>query len=88
MRIYALENLSNITISNVWIEEFGSCDGYENLGISESFMPMMTDDSGNNVTVTGFVISNFMVGGEKVTLDTASTVGQLYWDAAFDVTIE
>ncbi|CAD0096302.1 unnamed protein product [Aureobasidium mustum] len=88
MRIYALENLNNITISNVWIEEFGSCDGYENLGISESFMPMMTDDSGNNVTVDGFVISNFMVGDEKVTLDTASTVGQLYWDAAFDVTIQ
>ncbi|KAK6002825.1 hypothetical protein QM012_001575 [Aureobasidium pullulans] len=88
MRIYALENLSNITISDVWIEKFGSCDGYENIGISESFMPMMTDENGNNVTVDGFVISNFMVGDEKVTLDTASSVGQLYWDATFDVTIE
>jgi len=88
MRIYALENLSNITISNVWIEEFGSCGGYENIGISESFMPAMTDDSGNNVTVDNFVISNFIVGDEKVSLDTASTTGQLYWDPAFGVTIQ
>ena len=88
MRIYALENLSNITISNVWIEEFGSCGGYENIGISESFMPAMTDDSGNNITVDSFVISNFIVGDEKVSLDTASTTGQLYWDPAFDVTIQ
>ncbi|KAH0033730.1 glycoside hydrolase family 49 protein, partial [Aureobasidium melanogenum] len=88
MRIYALENFSNITISNVWIEEFGSCSGYEELGISESFMPAMTNANGENVTVEGFVISNFMVGDEKVTLDTASTVGQLYWDAAYGVTIE
>ena len=88
MRIYALENLSNITISNVWIEEFGSCGGYQNIGISQSFMPAMTDGNGNNVTVDGFVISNFNVGDEKVSLDTASTTGQLYWDPAFDVTIE
>ncbi|KAI5242099.1 glycoside hydrolase [Aureobasidium subglaciale] len=87
MRIYALENLSNITISNVWIEEFGSCNGFEDIGISESFMPAMTDASGNNVTVEGFVIENFVVGDEKVTLDTASTTGNLYWNAAFDVTI-
>ncbi|KAG9942352.1 Isopullulanase complexed with Isopanose, partial [Aureobasidium melanogenum] len=88
MRIYALENFSNITISNVWIEEFGCCTGYEAVGIPESFMPAMTDSSGNNVTVDGFIISNFMVGDEKVTLDTASTVGHLYWDAAYGVTIE
>jgi hypothetical protein len=88
MRIYALENLSNITISNVWIEEFGSCDGYEDIGISESFMPMMTDSNGGNVTVDGFVIGNFYVGDEKVTLDTASMTGHLYWDPAFDVTIQ
>lgn len=88
MRVYALENFSNITISNVWIEEFGCCSGYESMGISESFMPAMTDANGKNVTVEGFVISNFMVGDEKVTLGTASTVGQLYWNAAYDVTIE
>jgi hypothetical protein len=88
MRIYALENLSNITISDVWIEEFGSCDGYENIGISESLMPAMTDGYGNDVDVDGFVISNFYVGNEKVSLDTASTTGHLYWDPAFDVTIQ
>jgi hypothetical protein len=88
MRIYALENLSNFTVSDVWIEEFGSCDGYEDIGISESFMPAMTDAHGNNVTVDGFIISNFCVGDEKVSLDTASTTGQLYWNPAFDVTIQ
>ena len=88
MRIYALENLSNITISNVWIEELGGCDGYQSIGISQSFMPAMMDGNGNNVTVDGFVISNFNVGDEKVSLDTASTTGQLYWDPAFDVTIQ
>ncbi|KAG9909554.1 Isopullulanase complexed with Isopanose, partial [Aureobasidium melanogenum] len=88
MRIYALENFSNITISDVWIEEFGCCSGYEETGIPESFMPAMTDSNGKNVTVKDFVISNFMVGDEKVTLDTASTVGHLYWDAAYGVTIE
>ncbi|KAG9696778.1 Isopullulanase complexed with Isopanose, partial [Aureobasidium melanogenum] len=88
MRIYALENFSNITISDVWIEEFGCCSGYEEIGIPESFMPAMTDANGKNITVDGFVISNFMVGDERVTLNTASTVGHLYWDAAYDVTIE
>lgn len=87
MRIYALENFKNITISDVYIEEFGGCE-YENIGIPDSFMPAMTDAHGNNVTVEGFVISNYMVGDEKVTLDTASTVGHLYWDAAYGVTIE
>lgn len=86
-RIYALENLSNITIANVWIEEFGSCDGYEDIGISKSFIPAMTDAGGNRVTVENFVVEDFMVGSEKVTLDTASTVGRLFWDPAFDVTI-
>lgn len=88
MRIYALENLHNITVSNVWVEEFGSCDGYENIGISESFMPAMTDGNGNNITVEGFIIEDFMVGDKKVTLDTASTVGNLYWNPDFDVTIQ
>ncbi|THZ23110.1 glycoside hydrolase [Aureobasidium pullulans] len=88
MRIYALENLHNITISNVWVEEFGSCDGYENIGISESFMPAMTDGNGDNITVEGFIIEDFMVGDKKVTLDTASTVGNLYWNPDFDVTIQ
>ncbi|KAI4724371.1 glycoside hydrolase [Aureobasidium sp. EXF-10728] len=88
MRIYALENLNNFTISNVWIEEFGSCDGYEDIGISDSFMPLMSDGNGNNITVDGFVISNFIVGDEKVSLETASTAGHLYWDPAFEVTIE
>jgi hypothetical protein len=51
-------------------------------------MPAMTDGYGNDVDVDGFVISNFYVGNEKVSLDTASTTGHLYWDPAFDVTIQ
>lgn len=88
MRIYALENLRNITLSDFSIEEFGSGNGYEDIGISDSFMPDMTDAQGNKIVVEDFVISNFTVGGVKVTLNTASQVGNLYWAADLGVTVE
>jgi hypothetical protein len=43
VRIYALKNLGKITVSDFWIEEFGSCGGHGNPGVSESFMSAMTD---------------------------------------------
>ncbi|KAF1355286.1 glycoside hydrolase [Delphinella strobiligena] len=87
-RIYALENLANITLANFWIEGFGSGNGYDDVGIPESFMPAMRDAGGKEVSVGGFVIRDFFVGVEKVGLETAGSVGRLFWDDGFGVTIE
>lgn len=79
-RIYALENLKNLTIRNAWIEEFAP----SSLGTTESELPAFYDSaSGAEVNVSNFVIENFIVGSTKVTANNAASVGQIQVDSSY-----
>ncbi|CRG91629.1 hypothetical protein PISL3812_08679 [Talaromyces islandicus] len=79
-RISALENLANLTISNVWIEEFAPSD----LNTTQSEMPVFYDSvSGAQVEVSNFVIEDFLVGTTKITAENAESVGQINVDPTY-----
>jgi hypothetical protein len=63
MRICPLANYYNVVIENVSLESFS----VRTNGIYESELPVFTDASGNAVSMTGFVIRGFTVGGESIT---------------------
>ncbi|KUI60894.1 Isopullulanase [Cytospora mali] len=62
MRIVPLANYHNITIENVSLGNFST----RSTGIYRSELPLWTDGSGNNVSLTDFVIRNFTVGGQRI----------------------
>ncbi|KAI1429091.1 dextranase precursor [Xylaria sp. FL1777] len=63
MRIVPLTNYENLLIENVSLDQFS----VRTTGIYESQLPIWTDGSGQSISMNGFVISNFTVGGVKIT---------------------
>ncbi|KAI9833151.1 MAG: hypothetical protein M1819_003773 [Sarea resinae] len=61
-RICPLANFQNFNIENVTIESFPIASS----GISDSELVAFTDSSGQSVSLSNFVISNFYVGDTKV----------------------
>ena len=61
-RIVSLQNIEDFTIENVQIEEFP----VESTGTGQSEVPLMFDERGSSVSITGFTVSGFEVGGTKV----------------------
>ena len=64
-RIVPLANIENLLIENVSIDSFSVATN----GIHESQIPVFTDASGNLVSITGFVVSNYLVNGTPITQD-------------------
>ncbi|KAI9744672.1 MAG: hypothetical protein M1818_002201 [Claussenomyces sp. TS43310] len=64
-RICPLANFDNFLIENVTIDEFP----VETTAIKDSELPMFTDDTGNQVSMSGFVIKNYYVNGTKISFD-------------------
>ncbi|ROW05903.1 hypothetical protein VPNG_07996 [Cytospora leucostoma] len=62
LRIVPLANYENVTIENVSLGNFST----RSTGIYRSELPTWTDGDGNNVTISGFTIRNFTVGGEHI----------------------
>ncbi|KAI0162057.1 dextranase [Xylariaceae sp. FL1272] len=62
MRIVPLANYEDVTIENVSLEQFP----VRTTGIYQSELPTWTDGSGTQVSMSGFVISGFTVGGVKI----------------------
>lgn len=80
-RIYALETLKNLLISNAWIEEFAPSD----LNTTQSLLPAFYDAvTGDQVGVMNFTIQNFVVGSTKITASNAVSVGQIDIDPSYD----
>ncbi|KAK5999151.1 Isopullulanase [Cladobotryum mycophilum] len=79
-RIYALQNLENITIKNVWVESWEPAE----MDTTESRLPPFYDvKTGNQVSISNFVISGFTVGNTPVTASNAATVGQVKVDPSY-----
>jgi hypothetical protein len=62
MRICPLANYDNVVIENVSLESFS----IDTNGIYRSELPVFTNASGAAVTITGFVIRGFTVGGVSI----------------------
>ncbi|KAI1261668.1 dextranase precursor [Xylariaceae sp. FL1019] len=62
MRIVPLTNYEDVRIENVSLEQFP----VRSTGIYESQLPIWTDESGAQISMSGFVISNFTVGGVAI----------------------
>ncbi|KAK9367923.1 glycoside hydrolase [Lipomyces kononenkoae] len=83
-RIYALQNLDNIIIKNVWIEEFEP----SSLNTTQSWMPVFYDyNNGKQVTVTNFVIEGVSVGNTTITANNAAIVGQIDVDPVYAASV-
>lgn len=79
-RISVLENLSNLTISNTWIEKFAP----SSLNTTQSWLPVFYDAvSGAQANVSNFVIRDFLVGKTKITAHNAKSVGQIRVDSSY-----
>ncbi|TGJ78978.1 hypothetical protein E0Z10_g9785 [Xylaria hypoxylon] len=63
MRIVPLTNYEGVLIENVSLEQFS----VRTTGIYRSELPVWTDGSGQPISMSGFVISNFNVGGVQIT---------------------
>ncbi|KAI0487713.1 dextranase precursor [Xylaria cf. heliscus] len=63
MRIVPLTNYEDVVLENISLEQFS----VRSTGIYESQLPVWTDGSGQPVSVSGFVINNFTVGGVRIT---------------------
>ena len=61
-RICPLANFENFTMDNFWIEASSPAS----TGVEQSVLPKFTDGSGKTVSISGFVIKDFQVGGTKV----------------------
>ena len=64
-RICPLANFDNFTMDNFWIEASSPAS----TGVQVSELPEFTDGSGKVVSIAGFVIKDFHVGGTKVSQD-------------------
>lgn len=62
MRIVPLAHYENITIENVSLETFSDRSN----GIYRSELPLWEDEDGNMVSITGFTVRNYTVGGEAI----------------------
>lgn len=62
MRIVPLAHYENITIENVSLETFSDRSN----GIYRSELPLWEDEDGNVVSITGFTVRNYTVGGEAI----------------------
>lgn len=62
MRIVPLAHYENITIENVSLEAFSERSN----SIYRSEFPLWEDEDGDVVSVTGFTVRNFTVGGEAI----------------------
>ncbi|KAH8158936.1 hypothetical protein CIB48_g9305 [Xylaria polymorpha] len=63
MRIVPLTNYDNVLLENISLEQFP----IRSTGIYESQLPTWTDGNGNPISMKGFVINNFVVGGVRIT---------------------
>lgn len=62
MRIVPLAHYENVTIENVSLETFSDRSN----SIFRSELPLWEDEDGNLVSITGFTVRNFSVGGEAI----------------------
>lgn len=62
MRIVPLAHYENITIENVSLDMFSERSN----SIYRSEFPLWEDEDGNVVSITGFTVRNFTVGGEPI----------------------
>lgn len=62
MRIVPLAHYENITIENVSLDMFSERSN----SIYRSEFPLWEDEEGNVVSITGFTVRNFTVGGEPI----------------------
>jgi hypothetical protein len=62
MRIVPLAHYENITIESVSLERFSDRSN----GIYRSELPLWEDGEGNVVSITGFTLRNYTVGGEVI----------------------
>ncbi|KAI0813570.1 glycoside hydrolase [Xylaria sp. FL0064] len=63
MRIVPLTNYDGMLIENVSLDQFS----VRSTGIYESQLPVWTDGNGQRISMNGFVISKFTVGGVQIT---------------------
>ncbi|KAI1321096.1 dextranase precursor [Xylariaceae sp. FL0255] len=63
MRIVPLTNYDSVLIENVSLDSWS----VRSTGIYESQLPVWTDSNGTPVSVTSFVIRNYVVGGVQIT---------------------
>ena len=61
-RICPLANFENVTIDNFWIEEPSPSVN----GVEVSQLPAFTDEGGNLVSISDFVVKDFYIGDTKV----------------------
>ncbi|KAI8633718.1 dextranase precursor [Xylariaceae sp. FL1651] len=62
LRIVPLANYEDVLIENVSLEQFS----VRSNGIYRSELPVWTNGDGQRISMKGFVISNFSVGGQKI----------------------
>ncbi|KAI0183122.1 Isopullulanase complexed with Isopanose [Xylaria flabelliformis] len=63
MRIVPLMNYENVLLENISLDQFS----VRSNGIYQSELPSWTDGNGKAVSMSGFVINNFSVGGTRIT---------------------
>lgn len=63
MRIVPLTNYEDVLLENISLDQFS----VRTTGIYGSQLPVWTDGNGQPISMSGFVIRNFTVGGVRIT---------------------